>query len=397
MNKIIISILFFIIVLGNIYSQEIIEIPTTIVGDLGLDYYHSIRTKILGTKIYYKYRSITDTSNPDGYASFDIETKEIHVFDKFNEFDEIFGQVNGELIVSRMYEHNIKNIPDSYDTDVFLFNQKKDTYNRFNDYLYQWKYDIPNYFLFHHYNGSKYIAVYNLGDEAGYRSALYDRDTGEREEIKDIKGIYDISEDKLHGLIFDESRHNVYLYSFVENKIIGNTKESANIVSFETAYFLTNDLFLVQIHSRKYAVINLGLQIVVYLDYLMPDDGKYGDEITKILGTSFATIRLIEGRYNKSTLLVQCQGELEALNSLGLLFKSSTGTANDSRVRIREWPLLDAKHLGYLTTGDQLEILDRSGIKVKIGDMEDYWYKLMRVSDGMEGWSYGAFIDLDEE
>ena len=28
--------------------------------------------------------------------------------------------------------------------------------------------------------------------------------------------------------------------------------------------------------------------------------------------------------------------------------------------------------------------------------MEDYWYKLRRVSDGMEGWSYGAFINLDE-
>ncbi len=86
---------------------------------------------------------------------------------------------------------------------------------------------------------------------------------------------------------------------------------------------------------------------------------------------------------------------MDYLDSLGLLFYPVSGTANDSHVRIREWPFLDAKNLGCLTKGDKLEILDRSGIKVKIGDMEDYWYKLRRVSDGIEGWSYGAFIDLD--
>ncbi len=86
---------------------------------------------------------------------------------------------------------------------------------------------------------------------------------------------------------------------------------------------------------------------------------------------------------------------MDYLDSLGLLFHPVAGTANDSRVRIREWPLLDAKNLGYLTKGDKLEILDRSGIKVKIGNMEDYWYKIRRTSDGIEGWSYGEFIDLD--
>jgi len=75
----------------------------------------------------------------------------------------------------------------------------------------------------------------------------------------------------------------------------------------------------------------------------------------------------------------------------------TTGTTNDSRVRIREWPLLDAKHLDYLSVEDKLKILDLSGIKVKIGDMENYWYKIHRPSDGVEGWSYGAFIDLDGE
>ncbi len=61
---------------------------------------------------------------------------------------------------------------------------------------------------------------------------------------------------------------------------------------------------------------------------------------------------------------------------------------NDSRVRVRENPNLKAQHLGYITAGEEVEILDRSGVKVQIGDMNDWWYKIKRKSDGFEVWAY---------
>jgi hypothetical protein len=44
-----------------------------------------------------------------------------------------------------------------------------------------------------------------------------------------------------------------------------------------------------------------------------------------------------------------------------------------------------------------VEVLDRSGVKVQIGELNDWWYKIKRKSDGLEGWSYGPFLDLAEE
>ena len=45
---------------------------------------------------------------------------------------------------------------------------------------------------------------------------------------------------------------------------------------------------------------------------------------------------------------------------------------------------------------DYLEELDRSRIKVQIGDMEGYWHKIKRPA-GIEGWTYGYFLDLVRE
>lgn len=84
------------------------------------------------------------------------------------------------------------------------------------------------------------------------------------------------------------------------------------------------------------------------------------------------------------------------MDELNLLFHQTTATLNDDRVRMREWPLLDAQHVAFLEKDEEVEVLDRSGIKVQIDDMNDYWYKVKRV-DGQIGWTYGYFLDLAEK
>jgi len=37
----------------------------------------------------------------------------------------------------------------------------------------------------------------------------------------------------------------------------------------------------------------------------------------------------------------------------------------------------------------------RSATKMKIDQTNDYWYKV-RTASGLEGWTYGAYIDFSE-
>ena len=85
------------------------------------------------------------------------------------------------------------------------------------------------------------------------------------------------------------------------------------------------------------------------------------------------------------------------LDGLGLLFRETTGVVNASEVRVRENANLQAYVFGTLSAGDEVAVLDRSGIKEKIGGAEDWWYKVRRERDRLEGWMYGAFLDLAEE
>jgi len=72
------------------------------------------------------------------------------------------------------------------------------------------------------------------------------------------------------------------------------------------------------------------------------------------------------------------------------------GVLNDSRVRIREAPDLQGKHIGYLDKDQRVEIVDQTDEKMKIGDMEAVWYKI-RTENGVIGWVYGWFIDVLEK
>jgi hypothetical protein len=98
----------------------------------------------------------------------------------------------------------------------------------------------------------------------------------------------------------------------------------------------------------------------------------------------------------RGTLLLDSTNFRTYLLERGWLFEPREGVLNASRVRMREDPNLQATHLQFLEKGQRVEVLDRSGLEMRIGEMNDYWYKV-RTANGQEGWSYGAFIDLGEK
>ena len=81
-----------------------------------------------------------------------------------------------------------------------------------------------------------------------------------------------------------------------------------------------------------------------------------------------------------------------------LLFKETTAKVTDTHIRVRENPNLQAKHMGFLEKGDTVKVLDRSGPKETIDPWGEHpWYRIVRESDGLSGWCFGAFLNLAEE
>jgi hypothetical protein len=74
-------------------------------------------------------------------------------------------------------------------------------------------------------------------------------------------------------------------------------------------------------------------------------------------------------------------------------FADSQGIVNDSRVRLRAAPNLQAATLSYLSKGDKVDVMNMSTTTQRIGTADDFWYQV-RTSDGKEGWTYGAFLTL---
>jgi hypothetical protein len=74
----------------------------------------------------------------------------------------------------------------------------------------------------------------------------------------------------------------------------------------------------------------------------------------------------------------------------------AAATCLNSRVRVRSAGNLQADTRGYLEKGDRVEVLEKSAEKMKIGEMTDYWYRVRRLSDGLTGWSFGPYLEVEQ-
>ena len=68
------------------------------------------------------------------------------------------------------------------------------------------------------------------------------------------------------------------------------------------------------------------------------------------------------------------------------------GVVNVDRLRFRSDNDIHSKTLRYLDKGTIVVIIEKDNIRVKIGEMEDYWYKI--EYKGITGWVFGYFIDV---
>jgi hypothetical protein len=71
------------------------------------------------------------------------------------------------------------------------------------------------------------------------------------------------------------------------------------------------------------------------------------------------------------------------------------GTLNDGGVRLRREAGTSAEILGKLAKGQQVNVLEIGETKETIGGQTAAWYKV-RTKDGLEGWAFGAFINLEK-
>jgi len=85
------------------------------------------------------------------------------------------------------------------------------------------------------------------------------------------------------------------------------------------------------------------------------------------------------------------------LDGKGMLFHPTTGVVTDSDLRASENPNLEAEIFCILNKEDKVEVIDRSGINTQEGSITDYWYKIYRPSDGLEGWCFGGYLDVDSD
>ena len=71
------------------------------------------------------------------------------------------------------------------------------------------------------------------------------------------------------------------------------------------------------------------------------------------------------------------------------------GFLNDDNVRMRTEPSLVGIKLGLLSYDESVEILDISAEKMKIADMNSYWYTIS-LYDNTVGWTDGHFVDVSK-
>ncbi|MBN1798570.1 MAG: SH3 domain-containing protein [Spirochaetales bacterium] len=74
---------------------------------------------------------------------------------------------------------------------------------------------------------------------------------------------------------------------------------------------------------------------------------------------------------------------------------SNMATVTTDSLHVRTSSSLDAAVVGSLKKNEQVQILERSAVKVTIDGITASWYKIRRSSDGLEGWCFGGYPDVE--
>ncbi len=77
-----------------------------------------------------------------------------------------------------------------------------------------------------------------------------------------------------------------------------------------------------------------------------------------------------------------------------LSVKTRWAVITGSHLRLREHAGTDSRAVTTLWEGNVLEIIARDDAQVRVEDKDDYWYQV--AYDGLQGWVFGAYIELYE-
>jgi hypothetical protein len=207
----------------------------------------------------------------------------------------------------------------------------------------------------------------------------------------EIEGVpTSLTPDTLHLLIQNPDTGAVYIWNTEDRSIRGRLRSNDPAGQVR---FLTNSVLLVPPQysgQDRWRVYDLEGDQVGEVRFRISAGDPLFFWFTADLKRAVVCVR---GRLNPETAVVNTEALRLWLQREGHLFTPTRGVLNDSRVRVRAYPTLEAQIVGHLDRGDRVEVLERSGQRVSIGSMNDFWYLVQR-EDGLSGWSYGYFIDL---
>lgn len=75
-----------------------------------------------------------------------------------------------------------------------------------------------------------------------------------------------------------------------------------------------------------------------------------------------------------------------------LSLKTEWGVITSSHLRLRNKPSVESQALTTLWRGYVLEIISRKQQKEVVDELFDYWYQIRY--DGLQGWVFGAYLEL---
>ncbi len=379
MKKIYIILLLTINIGLNIYAEPpVIELETESLSSMNVYSFDN----------YWFENHYVYLSGSGGSRFKNVQTFEEGFFDSTKEIKTILGTYGDNFLVSRnKQDQSNKYLDENGFIDIYIYNPREDSYKQLDKIVGGTaKSDIK--YLFHYHDEYLLCTRSTDGTYDYGRQVLINYETGEEMFLPPGGLMVDLSPDKLTGLYYRRNEREYQIKKIGERGSVLGTYN--NLISDDrNSFFITNDLFALQF-NEDLRIFNMNCQLQVTFKYLIPK----GTNLNPIHFKKFRNSQY--GYFGPDYTLVKAPDIYPYLDELGLLFHPTTATLNDDRVRMREWPLLDAQHVAFLKQDEEVEVLDRSGIKVQIDDMNDYWYKVKR-SDGTEGWTYGYFLDLAEE